>query len=102
MTDDKEKLEEDKPVELPEFKTEYFWAFCTIMLYKLGGFEVIRLEHLEKYDYEKDCPYVTWDEKNKAFIMRLKDMDVKKPSAISMPGKIRKKMLRKILKDNFS
>ena len=43
----------------PEFKTEYFWAFMTMLLYHVGGVYTISLEHLEQYDYEKDCPQVT-------------------------------------------
>lgn len=97
---EEQKDNRQHPEGCPDFRPEYFWAFCTLMLYKLGGFEAIKLEHLEKYDYENDCPQVAWDDKNKVFIMRLKD--TKKPNAVSIPGKVRKKILRKIMKDNFS
>jgi hypothetical protein len=93
MTNNGEQ-ENNQQQEAPEFKGEYFWAFCTLMLYKLGGFEAIKLEHLEKYDYENDCPQVSWDAKNQAFIMRFND-NSKPPSKISLPGKIRKRMARK-------
>jgi hypothetical protein len=101
MSDNGEKENQEQPEELPEFKGEYFWAFAALMLYKLGGFEVIRLEHLEKFDFENDCPQVTWDARNRAFIMRNKEQ-IEKNQTISIPGNIRKKLLRNIIKKNFS
>ena len=100
MSEDNGQKQPQHPEGLPDFKPEYFWAFATIMLYKLGGFEVLTLKQLEKYNYEKDCPQITWDDKNKAFIMRLKDQ-IEKSQTISVPGKIRKKLLRQLIKNNF-
>ena len=102
MNDNCEKQDEKQPAELPDFKGEYFWAFCSLMLYKIGGFEIIKLEHLEQFDYEKDATQVTWDAKHKAFIMRFKEDSKPKPVAISVPGKIRKKLLKQVMKENFS
>ena len=92
-----EPIESEEP---PEFKTEYFWAFMALMLYKLGGTEVISLEHLEQFDFENDCPQVSWDAKNKAIVMR--NLDTEKPVVIAMPGKIRKKMFREFVKQHLT
>jgi len=97
-----ENKEIQADAELPEFKTEYYWAFVALMLYRLGGLEAISLEHLEQFDFENDCPQVTWDAKNKTFIMRNKDADAAKPVTIAIPGKIRKKMFREFVKNNLT
>jgi len=86
--------------ELPVFKKEFYWAFAALMLYRIGGLEAISLEHLEKFDFKKDCPQVTWDAKNKAFIMRNKDADKARQAIIAIPGKIRKKMFREFVKNS--
>jgi len=92
-----EPIESEEP---PEFKTEYFWAFMVLLLYKTGGVEVISLEHLEQFDFENDCPQVSWDAKNKAIVMR--NLDTEKPVEIITPGKIRKKMFREFVKQHLT
>jgi hypothetical protein len=98
---EKENSRFGEPKELPEFKTEYFWAFVTVLLYKIGGVQAISLKHLELFDFEKDCPQVTWDARNEVFIMRNKEIK-KQPSLIEVPGKIRKKLLKNILKHHLT
>lgn len=94
MSDEQEKSnQEDK---MPEFKPQYFWAFCALMLYKLGDVEAISLECLDKFNAERDSPDVIWNAEKKAFIM--KNKEISRPSPIAIPGKIRKKMIRNILK----
>ena len=91
---------ENEPIESedpPEFKTEWFWAFMALMLYKLGGAQAISLEHLEQFDFENDCPQVSWDAKNKAIVIR--NLDAQKPVEIITPGKIRKKMCKKMFRE---
>ena len=86
----------EKP-QLPTFEPRFFWAFMALLLYKTGGVEVISLEHLEQFDFENDCPQVSWDAKNKAIVMR--NLDAQKPVEIITPGKIRKKMFREFVKN---
>jgi len=83
--------------EIPDFLPQYFWAFMALLLYKIGGVEAIKLEYLEKFDFENDCPQVSWDAKNKAIVMR--NLDAEEPVKIITPGKIRKKMFREFIKN---
>lgn len=65
-------LEAEKETEgvMPEFKPEYYWAFVTLMLYKLGGTEAISQKQIEKFD-TPDYPAVMYDHDKKAWIMKL-------------------------------
>lgn len=102
MSNNGEAKQQQAQPEPPEFKGEYFWAFAALMLYKLGGWQSIPLEMLEKFDFKNSCPQVTWDAKKQVFIMR--NPEIKKPpekSLINLPGKIRKKMLKNIIHNHF-
>jgi hypothetical protein len=93
--------QEQLPQEPPEFLGEWFWAFAAVMLYRCGGYMAISLEHLKQFDYDKDNVQVSWDAKNKSFVMYFKDEPKVKNQGISVPGKIRKKLFRQMIKNNF-
>jgi len=63
------KANEEKPIEVPEFKDYYVAAFCALMLHKLGGMQQITVELLEKFP-KKDTPVIEWNPKTKAYIMK--------------------------------
>ena len=89
---------ENEPIEspeVPEFLPQYFWAFCCLMLYKLGDVEIISLERLEQFDAEKDCPEVVWIAEKKAWMM--KNKKINRPTIITPPKSIRKKMIKNLL-----
>ena len=88
-TTDNHKPAGDENVQ-PVFKPEYFWAFAALMLYKLGDVEAITLEHLEKFDAERDCPDIIWNAEKKSFIMKNKTID--RPVIIKVPKKLMKKL----------
>jgi len=92
------EIQEENNKEIPDFDGRWFWAFMALLLYKTGGVEAISLEHLEQFDFENDCPQVSWDAENKAMVIR--NLDTEKPVVIAMPGKIRKKMFREFAKNN--
>ena len=80
----------------PEFQPAWFWAFASLMLYKLGGVEAVSVERLEQFD-ETELPEVIYDHDRKAFVMKLKDKDMpKKLIVVPVSGKILKRQ-RKIL-----
>ena len=79
---------------IPDFQPLWFWAFCSLMLYKLGGSEAITLDRLEKFPIE-EVPEVVYDRELKAWIMRLKPGAVPK---IVVPNKISKRHRKPIIK----
>lgn len=58
------KVEEKQTV--PEWKPKYLEAFICLMLTKLGGFQSIELERLEKYPDEAKNLFI-WEPKKKCF-----------------------------------
>ena len=45
--------EQPEQLTAPEFEAKFFWAFVTLLLYKVGGVECISQEQLEKFAEEK-------------------------------------------------
>ena len=85
---DKDNTPEPKAPEAPEFLPQFFWAFVSLLLYKVGGIECVTQKQLEKFNPDH-CPDVMYDHEKKAWIMKLKDVD--KPVIVTVP----KKMMRK-------
>jgi len=92
--------EEPKPGK-PEFKPEYFWAFASLMLHKLGGAEAISIERLEQFNIE-DCPEVFYDGDRNAYVMKLKDKNMPAKPIIVLAGDKILKRQRKILRGRLS
>ena len=84
------KPKQPKGDKVPPFKPEYFWGFAALMLYKLGGVEIITQKQLEKFNMEH-APDVMYDHDKEAWIMRLKEQP--KPEVIvTVPKKILKRV----------
>jgi hypothetical protein len=75
-------------VKVPEFKSEYFWAFVSLMLYKVGGREAVTTEQLEKFDADEG-PEVLYDHDKDAWIMQLQAKH--RPTIVTVPKKILRK-----------
>ena len=56
----------------PGFQPQWFWAFTTLMLWKLGGVEAISLDQLKAFEID-NVPDVYYDHDRKAFVMKLKE-----------------------------
>ena len=76
-------------LECPDFLPAYFWAFATLLLYKVGEIECISQEQIEKFDID-NYPDVMYDHVKKAWVMKLKK-GVDQPVIVTVPKKILRK-----------
>lgn len=91
MLKEHEGDQDENKLECPGFQPKYFWAFCALMLWKLGGMEVIKHEYIEKFDLD-NMPEVIYDHDKAVWIMKFKKGQM---PVIVVPGKkIRKRMLK--------
>ena len=66
-----------------------FWAFVTLMLYKLGGTECISQEQMEKFNADHG-PEVLYDHDKKVWIMKIKEGQ-ESPVIVTVPKKVLRK-----------
>jgi len=78
----------------PTFQPEWYWAFTTLLLYKVGGIEVISQKMLDKFNID-DMPKVVYDHDKKAWVMKLRKGEM--PTIVTVPKKILRKKPRVML-----
>lgn len=88
------KNEQKQPEKCPEFKPEAFWAFCSIMLFKIGGVEALTQKQIDDFSMIDDGPEVVYNHDKKVWIMQLPKKD--RPTIVTVPKKLLKRNRRPI------